>query len=147
MPQEQRNWWDRNWKWFLPVSIVGVVALIAAFITAVLFFVLGMMRSSGAYAEAVTHARSSPEVQQLLGEPIEEGYFVAGSIQVEGQSGQASLAVPLHGPKGQATLFVEANKALGQWHFTTMVVELKDTGDRIDLTGSEVPNNKPDVFR
>jgi hypothetical protein len=23
---QERNWWDRNWKWFVPVSCLGVIA-------------------------------------------------------------------------------------------------------------------------
>ena len=29
-PQE-RNWWNRNWKWFVPVGCLGAIVLIVGF--------------------------------------------------------------------------------------------------------------------
>lgn len=141
MSQERPNWWDRNWKWFLPVSIFSLITLLAAFVVAIVLFVSSMMHSSGAYTGAVMQARSSSRVQQLLGQPIEEGFLPIGNIKVNGPSGHANLAIPLHGPKGKATLFVEANKAAGQWKFKTLVVKLRDTGERVDITGTEESGN------
>ena len=141
MSQEQPNWWDRNWKWFLPVSIFSCIVLITAFVGAIVLFVSSMMHSSGAYTGAVTQARMNSRVQQLLGQPMEEGFLPSGNIKVNGPSGHASLAILLHGPKGKATLFVEANKSAGQWKFTTLTVEMKDTGERVDITGKKESEN------
>jgi hypothetical protein len=44
-----RNWWDRNWKWFVPVGCLGSLILFLGFIAAIMLLVFGMMKSSGAY--------------------------------------------------------------------------------------------------
>jgi hypothetical protein len=41
--------------------------------------------------------------------------------------------IPLSGPKGKATLYVEAMKSADIWVFQTMVVKIEKTGERIDL--------------
>jgi hypothetical protein len=91
------------------------------------------MKSSGAYAEAVAAARQNVEVRQAIGEPIEEGWFVTGNVQTSGPSGEASLAIPLSGPKGSGTLYVEARKRADRWRYTVLEFELKSTGQRILL--------------
>jgi hypothetical protein len=51
-----------------------------------------------------------PAVAQKLGGRIEEGWLTSGSINVgTGGSGDANLAVPISGPKGNGTVYVMAH--------------------------------------
>jgi hypothetical protein len=52
---------------------------------------------------------------------------------------QANLSIPLSGPKGKATLYVEAMKSADLWVFQTMVVKIEKTGERIDLNTLALP--------
>jgi hypothetical protein len=129
----RRTWWDRNWKWFVPVGCLSVLVLLAGFVAIVGSIVIGAMRSSDAYKHAVAEARKSPEVVEALGTPLREGLFASGSIDVKGPYGTASLAIPLSGPKGEGTVYVEAAKSAGEWKYSTLLVEVKENGRRIDL--------------
>ena len=127
------NWWDRNWKWFVPVGCLTVLLLFAAFIALILTFVFGMMKHSTAYEDALRIARSNPVLVAAIGTPIQDGYFVSGNISETGPSGSAQLAIPISGPRGAGTLYLEASKAAGKWKFSTLVVELDHSHERIDL--------------
>jgi hypothetical protein len=70
-------------------------------------------------------ARSNPTVANALGSPIKEGFLVSGNINVNGASGNAELAIPISGPKGKATIYVEAVKSAGEWSFSKLVVKLE----------------------
>ena len=131
--QQNTNWWGRNWKWFVPVGCLGTLFLFACFTALIIFFVLGLIKSSDAYNDATAMVRAHPSVQESIGTPIEEGIFISGNIKVSGPSGKASLSIPVSGPKGKGTLFVEAEKSAGQWTFSTLVLEIKGTRHRIDL--------------
>jgi hypothetical protein len=50
-----------------------------------------------------------------------------------------NLSIPLRGPKGKATLYVEAKKSADLWMFQTMVVKIEKTGQRIDLNKLPLP--------
>ena len=133
IPVPPPNWWSRNWKWFSNVKLVVTgMALIAAFILAIMSFVFGMMKSSEPYQTGLSRARADAAVVAALGEPITPGYFVQGNIDGSAASGEANLAIPLKGSRGAATLYVEANKRAGEWEYETLVVAL-DGGQRIDL--------------
>jgi len=140
--QPDKNWWGRNWKWFVPVGCLGSLVLFAGFITLIMCFVFGMMKSSDAYKDAVSRAKAHTAVQKSLGTPVEEGVFVTGNININGPSGQANLAIPISGPDGKATVYVVAAKSAGQWTFTTPVVELKETKQRIDLLAQGGEHNQ-----
>lgn len=124
----------------MPAACAGGVLLFAGFIALVLGVVFGFMKSSDVYKEAIARAKAEPAIVQALGSPIREGFFVTGNINVNGSSGEASLAIPISGPNGKATIYVEASKSLGQWTFSHLVVEIEKTGERIDLSDQRKPN-------
>jgi hypothetical protein len=134
VPQERsRTWWQRNWKWFVPVCCLGALALFAVFIVLIAALVFGMIKSSGVYKDALASAQAHPTVVRALGSPIKEGIYVMGSIKVSGPSGHADLAIPISGPKGKGTIYAVASKHAGHWTFSKLVVEIKGTKERIDL--------------
>jgi hypothetical protein len=130
---QSKNWWGRNWKWFVPVGCLSSLVLVIGFIALIVFFVSGMVKSSDVYNQALSRARHSPEVIQSLGTPIEEGFFTSGSINMSDSSGEAELAIPISGPVGNGTIYVEARKSMGEWTFLQLVVEVEQTGEGINL--------------
>lgn len=127
------SWWNRNWKWFVPVGCLSIIAVFAAFIALILYVVFGVMKSSDVYVQALDRARNNPAVVSALGAPIETGFFTSGSINVSGPSGDAELAIPISGPKGRGTLYLEARKSAGQWSYSQLVVQIEQTSRIIDL--------------
>jgi hypothetical protein len=132
-PLPRKNWFVRNWKWLLPSGCLFAFLSALGFAAGVFFLVVGMMRESGAYKIAVLRARENSAVIEALGSPIKEGWLASGSSHSIGPGGDANLAIPIHGPKGKATIYVAAMEVAGIWHFNTLVVEIAETHQRIDL--------------
>jgi len=74
--------------------------------------------------QALAAARSDPRVVAQLGTPIEIGWLVLGSIATQGISGDASLQIPIAGPKKSAMLYADARKQNGVWVYYTLAVEV-----------------------
>ena len=129
----ESNWFSRNWKWAAPTGCLLMVLLVGAFIATIFFFVFSMMKSNDAYQHSMEVARHDPRVAAALGQPIEEGWFVSGSFDESGGSGQAQFSIPVSGPKGAGTLHVEARKSAGEWRYSTLVLEVGGSGKRVDL--------------
>jgi hypothetical protein len=129
-PQRPPDWWGRNWKWCVPLLCLAGVAVLAGFVLSIMM----VIKSSDAYTGAVARAKAAPAVVDALGTPIQPGLFVLGKVQMSGNSGTAILDIPIAGPKGKATVHVNAEKAGGEWHFNRLVVEIRPTGKRIDLS-------------
>ncbi len=138
-PERPRSWWQRNWKWFVPVGCVTLLVLAVASVAAIFTMVVGAMRSSDAYAQSFARARGDCEVQEALGAPIRAGWWVGGSVEVTGPSGHADLSVPLRGTTGTGTLFVTATKEAGRWTFELLEVEVAGRAERIDLVADDRP--------
>ncbi|UNK42781.1 cytochrome c oxidase assembly factor 1 family protein [Luteimonas sp. S4-F44] len=119
-----RGWWQRHWKWALPVAIVAAIALVALAIAALLFGVRSTLVGSDVYQDAVARARANHDIIALIGEPMAEGFMPTGSINTSttgGGSGEAELTITLTGPDGDGTLVVEAERKRGQWRYASLV--------------------------
>jgi len=99
----------------------------------VFFFATSMMKQSEAYKIALARAQANSAVIEAIGSPISQKGIVSGNSNVNGATGEANLSIPLSGPKGKATLYVETKKSTDIWLFQTMVVKIEKTGERIDL--------------
>lgn len=132
-PASQGNWWTRNWKWFVPTGCLTMLILLVAFVCSIALLVFGAMKSSDVYRDALARAKAAPAVGEALGSPIKDGMFLSGSTNVNGASGEANLAIPISGPKGEGTLYVAATKSAGAWNYSSLVLEVKQTKKRIDL--------------
>ena len=137
------NWWKRHWKWFVPLGCFTVALLFLAFIGSILVIVFSAMKSTDVYREALARAKADPAVIETLGSPIKDGFLVSGSTNVNGASGESNLAIPISGPKGKGTIYVSANKSLGQWNYSGLVVEVGQTHERINLLQKPAPSRSP----
>ena len=133
IPAQPQGWFARHWKGVLGFGCLGIIILAGAFIGGIFFLIMGSIRSSDAYQQALAKAGASPEVVVRLGQPLKPGWMVSGSINVSGPSGDADLAIPVSGPKGKGTLYVVGKKSAGQWTYSRMEVEVEGQPGRIDL--------------
>lgn len=141
-PSPAKNWWQRNWKWFVPTGCLSLIAFVALFFVCIAFFVFGILKSSDVYKTAISRAKSDQRVVAALGTPIQEGMFVGGKVNVTGPSGEADLAIPISGPKGKATIYAVGTKFAGEWTFSKLIVKV-DGGGTIDLNQkSESPQDE-----
>jgi hypothetical protein len=99
------------------------------------------MKSTDVYKAALARARAHPSVIEALGSPIKEGFLVSGNTNVNGASGEANLSIPISGPNGKGTIYVAANKSLGRWNYSGLIVEIAKTHQRIDLLQGPGPNS------
>ena len=131
------NWWSRNWKWALPVGCLLPLVIcgggFALFFSVIYGAVTGAIRNSDAYQQGMAQARANPEVVAALGEPIESGFWISGSIDVSGPSGNVDVSIPISGPKGSGTLYIVGTRSGGRWQYSTMDVEIPGRAARVDV--------------
>ncbi len=78
-------------------------------------------------------ATSNPTIVEALGTPIEPGWYLTGEMTTSAESGTANLVVPIHGPKGEADLHINAEKVDGQWRYAALLVDIEGRDEPIDL--------------
>lgn len=132
-PPGKPGWWQRHWKWALPVLVAWLGLLFAAAIGLFFYGMLSMMGSSDVAMTAKRRAQQDARVVEALGQPIKPGWFIQGNQQVNGPNGTASLQIPLEGPKAEGDLYIEAVKRVGRWRYRTLTVVVDGQSTDIDL--------------
>ena len=143
---DRRGCIGRNWKWMLPVGCLGLIIAVVAVGAGIFVLVTGVIKSSDVYQQALQRARSNPEVIRELGEPIEPGLFVSGSIQDSSVPGEAraALSIPISGPRGSGTIQAVATKnARGSWEFSLLSVAINGRDQSINLLRSNSSSAEP----
>jgi hypothetical protein len=120
-----------------------MLILFVVFVGSVALIVFSAMKSTDVYKDALARAKSNSAVIEALGSPIIEGFLVSGNTNVNGASGEANLSIPISGPNGKGTIYVAANKSLGRWNYSGLMVEVIKTHQRIDLLYSPIPTSSP----
>lgn len=123
----------KKWILFGCGGCLALIVLGAIAVAGLVFFVFGAIKKSDVYAEALKRAQSSPQVQAALGTPIEDGMWVAGSVNMSNDTGHAEITSPLSGPKAQGALVLKADKATGSpWSYSVLEVQIPGA-EKIDL--------------
>lgn len=112
------------------LALIASAIVIAGFVAGIFFLVFGALKSSPVYTRALAAAQSDARVTQALGEPIQPGWYVMGSLEEQGLSGDATLTIPISGPRKGGTLFASARKQNGAWQFYTLAVQV-DGDDKV----------------
>lgn len=108
--------------------------LIVFFVVFPLFFILiGNMLKGAAFDQSMVAISQNSEVIEVVGEPIEAGYFVMGSIQTSGTDGEASLQYSISGPKGDADVYVQAYKEMEAWALYNVIVHWPELDKKIQV--------------
>ena len=141
-----KSWFSRNWKWFTPTAVLGLILAVALAIGALLTFVIGLLKSSEPYQHAIAVASNNPEVGRELGGPVSSGWYVSGSVSVSGTSGEADLAIPLHGKVRHGTVYVVAKKTDGVWTYDKLQVLVDGQESPIKLLPvTATPSDNEDI--
>jgi len=120
---------QRKWA-FSSLGILGVFFPL-------FFMLIFSMLKGEAYNQSLFALRENPEVIELIGSPIEPGYFISGSISTSGPNGQASIQYNISGSKSSAVVYVYASRHLGAWNLDTVVVNSEESHKKINVISKE----------
>jgi hypothetical protein len=112
----------------LALSGIGVSLLLAC-----LWFLSLPIRAQAPIKLAASKARSSAEVTQLIGQPLNTGRFVKGYLVSKDGNGNADLTIPIHGPLGYGTLLEWAQEDKGKWHICSLLFRSSDASSATQL--------------
>ena len=121
-------------KWLL-IGCSALFILGCAAAVVLVLFVFGAIKSTDVYKGARDRAINDPRVIAALGTPIETGWWVSGSVNVNTtDGGHANIKFPISGPKNKAKVEAVAtiDPSTGKWVYTRLMV-LPDGGPPIDL--------------
>ena len=122
-----------RWGWiigiFLTLSLLGFITLGGI----IYWAVTHAIKSSDVYQEALRKVKSRIVIIEKLGTPIEANGIPGGKISSSSGSGKANLEIPIKGPKGNATIYLNATKVGKQWRYQKLFVLIPGKNGAPDL--------------
>jgi hypothetical protein len=120
---------QRTWAIWGAVVWATLIALFGAMFVAIMV----MMKNSEPYQMAVAAVHADPQAPALLGEPISTGY-PSGELREVSLGGYAQMQIPIKGPKGRGTVYMQATRKLGRWTLDEAYLQMRGQDQRVDLT-------------
>lgn len=135
---------QRNW------ALAGLAVLLALPLLMGLFFYLISLifTSSDAYKLSLEQVRANKSVIEIMGEPIQPGWFITGQIKTSGASGTANLSIPISGPNCSGNAISRSTKIDGEWKFHLLIVKFDCNSDTIVLINERnivIPKSGEDI--
>ncbi len=129
----QPSWWKRNWKWVVPVGgCLTVIILFIVFVGSLIWGAASLIGDSQPAEYAMELINKDDDMIRLLGTPIEKDGMVQGNVNWSNGDKSANLTIPVSGPEGKGTLYVNARGKGEEWIYDRIEVLIGDE-EAIDL--------------
>jgi YD repeat-containing protein len=97
----------------IAVAVGAAAVLLAAF--ALVNRYEGRLRSCPAFGVALDLVSNSAAARAALGAPVKAGLAARGMVREDAESGYATMAIPVAGPRTKGTFYFVANRTAGRW--------------------------------
>ncbi|MEM0961388.1 MAG: cytochrome c oxidase assembly factor Coa1 family protein [Bacteroidota bacterium] len=106
----------------------GIAALLAlaAFMSTAWVGCSAFLKNNDAYERGLQAALSDPTVQDALGAPVQESWFLNGAIESGGAYAQGSWTTRIRGTERSGTLNIQGGAHGGQWGVIDMTLTAGD---------------------
>ncbi|MEM9018017.1 MAG: cytochrome c oxidase assembly factor Coa1 family protein [Verrucomicrobiota bacterium] len=118
---------------FIGCGCLSLIALAIIIGGAIFMGVFGLLKKTEPYQDSLAVAQSNPAAIAVMGEPIEPGFFVSGSVNFSNGEGSAELTIPVSGPNATGSIEVIAKKATGATTWSYEKRELKVLGEQYPI--------------
>jgi hypothetical protein len=136
---------QRSWVWILGCGCLIVLLVVIGGCAGIGYAAVSMLKRTEVYAAAMETVRSSPEAQEALGTPIEAGFLVVGTYNVQNNTGRADLMIPVHGPEGRGMLRAVGTRSGEAW--TIEYIGLQLEGETVFRTLRGTPPDEAPPFQ
>ena len=114
-------------------KLVVAIGFVLAAVSSAFYATSAALKSHEVVQQALRRASSNATVVEMLGTPLEPGWFVSGSITTQALFGDADVVVPISGPKRGGTLYATARRTNGRWEYLLLNVAVDGRSSVIDL--------------
>jgi hypothetical protein len=148
-PPEPPKSSSSKWIWIILLAVVLPMLACAGLCGGFIFMLRGTadkvqevvregVRSTPPFRIALERIQADPEVQERLGQPIQESFPSVFNYNDSTGGSNAEFRYSISGPQGTAEVHVVGEKIDDQWFYRTLDVSFED-GETIDLADVDIP--------
>ena len=110
-------------------KLIGVLTTLlgfAAFMSAIWVGCGTFLKNNEAYERGLATALDDPTVNDLLGPPVQESWFINGAVESGGGQSEGSWSTRIRGAERSGTLHIAGYKRSGAWGVVSMRLSVGD---------------------
>lgn len=119
-------------NWAIAGAVVYGLGLF--FVIVPIVAVVVIFSSVGPFDDVKEEARLNPQIAEIVGTPVEVGWFTSGSVSQQNQTGDADVSASVRGPLASGSLRMVSTRENGVWVVRKLVLTLDETGQAIAIT-------------
>lgn len=135
---EQKSWWKKHWKWFVPL-ISMLLILVCVFFISGSNSIVGDYSKAYAdqqlYSDALEKVRENERIKDVLGtiEPMRNTAILNGSVKYFNDNTSVKTTIKIFCTKGKAMLDIAANRIDNTWHYQEIRVRIKNPPEKREI--------------
>ncbi|MEO7977207.1 cytochrome c oxidase assembly factor Coa1 family protein [Flavobacterium sp.] len=136
---ENKSWWKRNWKWFLPISVLSILigfgSLVTAGIDANVTDFAQAYSDPALYDNALEKVKLNQRVKETLGEieAIDKLAIVEGTTKYSNNNTSVETTIRIKGNKAKGKMDISAEKKGAAWEYRKINIRIKELKEEIDI--------------
>tara|TARA_Y100001934_G_C11956515_1_gene587424 strand:+ start:205 stop:651 length:447 start_codon:yes stop_codon:yes gene_type:complete len=132
---EQKNWWKRNWKWFVPVCgiiLISITVFLSSGMGGITTDFAQAYADTELYENALIKVNADEKVNELLGEiePLGKMAILEGQTEYSNDNQKVNSTVRIIGTKGKARMDITADRINGKWNYSKINVRIKNPPEK-----------------
>jgi hypothetical protein len=118
----RRGWWSRNWLWFVPTVLLGMILLCCGCPLGIGLWFYSRVFDLDVFQDAMKKIEVNADLTSELGEPIKPAYWPPPVFQPLDR--ELDVRWDVQGPKGRANAHIKARLMEGRWEPVVVEVTL-----------------------
>jgi hypothetical protein len=143
----KQTWWKKNWKWFLPTSII--MSLFIFYLSLSLIIdgnvtdIAQAYTDNNLYEKAIEKSKTNKRVLEVIGEiePIDKLAILEGNTIYSNNNNSVELSVRVKGNKGKGKMDISAEKNGNDWEYKKINIRIKEPKEVIQILIDTIENN------
>ncbi|SDW51558.1 cytochrome c oxidase assembly factor Coa1 family protein [Flavobacterium degerlachei] len=133
----KRNWWERNWKWFLAVIVLalGIWLFLISVANTNSIDVVQAYSENALYENALAKVNTNDEAISILGnlEPLDQLAILEGSAKYSTDKQRIETTVRIKGSKAKGKMDISAFKKGNNWQYEKINIRINSTKEVISI--------------
>jgi hypothetical protein len=134
-----KSWWNSNWKWFLPTSLILFLLLFGFILSSTvdgsITDIAQAYSDNSLYEKAIEKVKTNKRVLETLGEiePIDKLAIFEGNAIYSNNNNSVALSIRIKGSKGKGKMDISAEKNGTAWKYKTINIRIKNPKEEIQI--------------
>ena len=133
----EKSWWQRNWKWILPIGII--LFLVSIVLTLSIdgnpTDILQAYNEDVLYKNAIDKANSNERVIEVIGkiDDLDQLAILEGSSKYSNNNNSIEITFRVTGDKGKGKMDISADKNGSEWEYKKISIRIKEPNEEIKI--------------